>query len=463
MDSVCDTPSHGENDEPSAVFNTVLATVKLHYLPQLAIRIRNERELTRVDALTSIYNCRILPQPLFGSHHILFQLEFNDGVGWLLKVPANGYPNVFDEMSALSLRSEALTMRLLKRETAVHIPEVYHFEDSCDNELSCPFILMEYIVGLPLYEVWFNQRVSPDVLERHRLQTLRDIAQAMVELNKFVFPQGGAIHFDQDGKLSDIGSFRKVHTEAMLDALHTNDEYDGANIFYTAGPFTSPKSYFTYMFEKRKSPTNEDEYGLGLYKLLRLFIDLAFADVQQQEKGFVLTHPDFDIQNIIVSEDGKLHGLIDWDGVVTVPRCLGNERYPSWLTRDWDPMKYAYKDNVTPGPDNPNNHENSPNELHHYREIYQGIMEDVLQDKSAKQKTSRSLLLENLAIAADDPVSFHSIVEKVFEEAKAKTAKDDDDDDHTFYIYEVATAYAAGELSESHRKRVVRGFQALLS
>ncbi|EFR00333.1 serine/threonine protein kinase [Nannizzia gypsea CBS 118893] len=449
-----------DDDERSAVFNTVLATVKLQHLPQLAIGIRKERD----DALTSTYDCRILPQSLFGSHHILFQLEFNDGVSWLLKVPANGYPNSFDEMSALSLRSEALTMRLLKRETTVPVPEVYHFEDSCDNKLSCPFILMEYVAGLPLYEVWFNQSLTPDDLERHRLQTLRDIAQAMTQLNKYVFSQGGAIHFDQDGEPSHVRSFRKLHIGAMLDALRTNDEYDGANIFVTAGPFTCSKSYFTYMLEKRKPAADEDEYSLGLYKLLQLFIDLALADTdaQQQEKGFVLSHPDFDIQNIIVSEDGRLRGLIDWDGVVTVPRCVGNERYPSWLTRDWDPMKYAYDENATPGPDSPNNYENSPTELNHYREIYQGIMKNVLQDKPAKQITSRSLLLENLAIAADNPVSFHSIVERVFEEAKAKTAKDDDDDD-TFYTYEVATAYATGKLSESHRERVLRGFQALLS
>ncbi|KAK2872135.1 hypothetical protein FQN49_002526 [Arthroderma sp. PD_2] len=93
-------------------------------------------------------------------------------------------------------------------------------------------------------------------------------------------------------------------------------------------------------------------------------------------------------------------------------------------------------------------------------------MEKILQDKSVKRITSRSLLLENLAIAADDPVSFHSIVEKIFEEVKAKTAEDGDDDDddgYTFHAYEVATAYATRELSESRLKRVTRGFQALLS
>ncbi|WEW58895.1 hypothetical protein PRK78_004363 [Emydomyces testavorans] len=296
----------------------------------------------------------------------------------------------------------------------------------------------------------------------------------MVQLNKYVFPRGGAIHFDQDGKPSDIGPFRKVHIQAMLNALHTNDEFDGANIFCTAGPFTDPKSYFTYMLEKRNRPANEHEYTRGLYKLLRLLIDLIFTDNNPhlQEKGFVLSHPDFDIQNVIVDQDGRLRGLVDWDGVIAVPRCLGNERYPSRLTRDWDSMKYRYKQDAAPGPNSPNNYENSPTELNHYRQIYQTIMESVLRDKSVKSITSKSLLLENLAIAADDPVSFQSIVERIFEEAKAKTDRvgtrnkddeDENDDDSTFYIYEVATAYEAGKLSESHRQRLVRGFQALLS
>lgn len=93
---------------------------------------------------------------------------------------------------------------------------------------------------------------------------------------------------------------------------------------------------------------------------------------------FVLSHADFDTQNIIVTQDGHLAGLIDWDGVAIVPRVLGNERYPNWLTHDWNPFGYDYNE----GEDQVRLHghrigngccptTDSPEDLEFYRGIYQ--------------------------------------------------------------------------------------------
>jgi hypothetical protein len=70
----------------------------------------------------------------------------------------------------------------------------------------------------------------------------------------------------------------------------------------------------------------------GMAVLLRELV--SWVPEPKGDKGFVLAHPDFDIQNVIVWEEGELRGLIDWDGVAALPRSLGNERYPGWLTRD---------------------------------------------------------------------------------------------------------------------------------
>jgi hypothetical protein len=286
----------------------------------------------------------------------------------------------------------------------------------------------------------------------------------------------------------------------MLDHLREDDTFDGSNIFCNVGPTTNIKSYFTFMLVKREPPF--DELSQGLDKLLDMVIDLALCECQseiEEETKFVLSHPDLDIQNVIVSEeDGSLRGLIDWDGVITVPRCLlGNERYLSWLTRDWDGMKYRYRENTPSGPDNPNNYENSPSELISYREMYQEIIETLSRSHSAKRITSNSLILENLTIAANDPICAPSIVERIFEEVKAKTAwaessilnnvdrhmtgeskserldesaddaeeeeDDDEEEDYSFYLYEVATALSRGELGEDQQQRLIRGFKALLS
>jgi hypothetical protein len=41
------------------------------------------------------------------------------------------------------------------------------------------------------------------------------------------------------------------------------------------------------------------------------------------EETFVLRHPDLDLQNILVDDDGNVTGNIDWDNCLAVPQCIG--------------------------------------------------------------------------------------------------------------------------------------------
>ncbi|EAS27217.3 uncharacterized protein CIMG_10419 [Coccidioides immitis RS] len=481
-----DTASQCSDSEHLAQFDQVRKILQLQNLPAFALKIRYG------DAVAADSSCRVVPDPLSGTYHILFKLEFDDGVHWLLKVPANGYPDAFDAVSARALRSEALTMRLIQRKTKAPVPTVYHFDDTLNNELHCPFILMEYVDGRPLYEIWFDQNVDPEVLEKRRCRALDGVARAMLELGKFVFDEAGEILFDHNDGPCCIGPMKMLDIQAMLG--QDDDDDDDSTIFCSVGPFRSAKSWFTCMLDRREPPP--DEYSLGVYSVLRLFIDLAFPETQSGEKtDFVLSHPDFDIQNVLVSDDGSLRSLIDWDGVSTVPRCLGNEVYPSWLTRDWNPVTYTFDESATPGSDCQNNHENSPRELEHYRKIYQKLIEKILEFPAAsKRMAANSLVLRNLYIAATDPVCTHAIVRRIFEEITSRTAPvksstehkgengsnngdncnngadsrgdgdhthvDEGDDD--FFIYDVFTKFRRGNLSERNLQRLTRGFQALL-
>jgi hypothetical protein len=54
-----------------------------------------------------------------------------------------------------------------------------------------------------------------------------------------------------------------------------------------------------------------------------------------EPETFVLRHPDLDLQNILTDEEGNITGIIDWEGCMTVPRCVGYASYPEFLRRDW--------------------------------------------------------------------------------------------------------------------------------
>lgn len=93
-----------------------------------------------------------------------------------------------------------------------------------------------------------------------------------------------------------------------------------------------------------------------------LHILLQWIPATQGPK-FVLTHPDLNIQNVLVSEDGSVRGLIDWGGVAAVPRLVGYKKYPSWLTRDWDPAIYVWNKEMEEGIEQDTLWEDSPETL----------------------------------------------------------------------------------------------------
>ena len=62
-----------------------------------------------------------------------------------------------------------------------------------------------------------------------------------------------------------------------------------------------------------------------MLQLLRLFIDwIPVEDYCADEDQFVLAHPDLNFKNILVSDEGAVLGIIDWDGAGTIPACIAH-------------------------------------------------------------------------------------------------------------------------------------------
>ncbi len=516
-----DEEAESEEEDPTELFSAVLASIRLDHLPGFASAVRRKTHPSNEGGSSDWIGPVAVGSPIFGSYHILFPLEFSDGVRWLLKVPVNGIRDQFDEPAAKALSSEALTMRLLRRETTIPVPEVFAFDATLDNELECPFILMRFIPGMSLYNCWFDKSIPKDIIQARRTRTLEEIAAAMVQLDKFSFDQGGSIVFDEQGHPASIGPTRHVDNQAMLERLGTDDP-DETAMYIELGPHADPKSFYTSVLDRRPEPPSL--WGKGELKLLRMFLDWI-PESDDGRKEFVLTHPDFDFQNVIVSEDGGLQGLIDWDGVAAVPRSLGNERYPGWLTRDWDLAMYGYKEEMDEGIEPKGLWEDSPETLAFYRATYDRIMESCPSQEGASRVcgqdacnsgesdlkspvrfTRNSLIAENLYIAAENPLCTGAILSKIFNEiAKivgkgpymssssraskwtdgegegAKVRSDDDQvldeksehgdtgnanneyEPDDFHKYDVACALADGDFDKRRMSYLETGFGALLS
>jgi len=421
-------------------FVPLLKSMKLDRLPAFAVSVRMQKMQSEIhqqsantDAQLPPLTCTIL-YPLSGSFNILFQLEFSDGVRWLFKVPVTGYLGRFDELAAQALTCEAMTMRLLKRETTILVPEVYSFDASLNNDVNCPFIMMEYIQGRPLYELWFQPSSCDAAMKQFRERILGDLAAAMAQLSSFTLHRGGSLRFDSEGRISDFGPSRVLDLGAQYDKMNSGD-YDGSPIFCVKGPFDDAKSFLKFNLDRRGPiKANPARFHRGNHMLLRQFMDWISTNQSMEEPQFVLTHPDYALQNILVSEDGTLRGIIDWDGVAAIPRCMG--QYPLWLMRDWDPASYNYDYKTGKLCDPDGQWENTPEELESYRKLYARSMEQCISEQRGRDGTHckegelrtpvlnqssnlgirKSILAWSLAVAADDSMSTTANVGLVFRE-----------------------------------------------
>jgi hypothetical protein len=231
-------------DDDLDIFKGVLASIRVDNIASFASSIRSTLEV-----LASSVECVLLRPPFYGSHHILFPIQFQDGQEWLLKVPASGYGGRFEYTGARSLASEAQTMRMLRQETTIPIPRVFSYDTTFDNALNRPYILMEKVVGIALPDLWFNTDIDQSEFEVLRTNVLDDVTAAMVQLEKYTFPTGGQPVYNDDSEFVTIGPMKQHDTWAELARTFT-DKIDPTPIFCELGPFPDAKSFFMAMLDR---------------------------------------------------------------------------------------------------------------------------------------------------------------------------------------------------------------------
>ncbi len=433
-----------------ARFSTVLHNLKRDNIPSLASGVRYSghpsTDIIETPTTPRPIGCKLLSHITCGSYNAVFTILFGDGTLWVLKIPANGNSQCWDAPASEALISEAFTMRLIRRETTIPVPEVFAFDASLENELGCPYILMELIHGKPLQDVWFDQGVSQALREQNRIRSLHGIAEAMTQLNSLAFSRGGSLQFDAKGEVAGIGSSNIVDLETQYANMRSPD-YDNTMTFCQTGPFSDAKPYLLSLVDAREGKCDRGTIEQGAYKLLRLFVDWSLMDMSTtneknsaQEKPFVLAHPDLDSQNILVNDDGSLAGIIDWDWIAAVPHCVGPQSFPKFLTQDYNNGNYAC--DIEAGEPKEGYVADSPAELACYRALYTQFMETYVSKedrarlakssryaawvrksrKGAANVTRRSLITNTLHLAAKVPTEMRRLMVHLFDEIEELTA-----------------------------------------
>ncbi len=375
---------------------------------------------------------------LNGSYNLVYIVEFDDGVKYVVRVPAVGWGDRLTETARNSLESQALTMRFIKKETMLPLPDVYDFDTTTTNGIGAPYMVMSFIPGSTVSSLWFDKS-GPMPLEERRMRTLDTVAKAMsqLQLTSFRFDKIGSLQFtDGTANQPTIGPCYK------WDEGKSGDERYGKRITVTPfGPFHTSQSFLRYCLD-HDSDNKRHMWSVGARQLVGMMIPCLPRPPENQRETFVLSLPDFDSQNVMTDESGSLTGIIDWDNVQTNPLFLGYSCFPSWITTDWDPLMYC------PTYDGCN----SPEELKRYRHRYNNEMRKWLHGNGDSIFTAESHIFEAVEIAAKNPDCRVSIVSNIVKHVLPDCNE-----------WSVAEDVAERKLTPKEMRKLKQGLQALLS
>ncbi|KAK0627882.1 hypothetical protein B0T14DRAFT_513495 [Immersiella caudata] len=379
--------SHSSEDFDEEVFGPLLS-ISESSLVELAAKIQADTPQTNGPPSPESSTGRLVRR-IAGSYNLVHIIELGPDFKLVVRVPATGWGDGLTPTAAQAIESQVTTMRLISAKTSIPIPQVYAFDTTTDNTIGAPYICTSFVPGRSLATAWFDTTV-PMPLQDRRLRTLKGLAGCLAQLAQFNFPKIGSIHANGNGGLV-IGP-----------CYDWEEKEDGRVSINSSGPYDTAAAYMHDHFVATDEEGVWDRAATMVTKAAMRFLPI------RNSEGFALSVPDFDSQNILVDDSGNISGIIDWDLVQTVPRCVGYSCYPGWITRDWDPLVYG-------GPDE--ELENSPEELEGYRRFYDQALGDAMQRSGDWEFTRKSHIWEAIWIAALKRVNRLEICCKLVQEA----------------------------------------------
>jgi isoamyl acetate esterase len=263
------------------------------------------------DASTS--ECFINPSRFAAGYcNLVFELRFGNGTIWMARVWTNHYGlfNAAESSVTSSLQSEIQTMQYISDHSRLPVPKVFDYELDPQNPVNFRFIIMETVVGRPL-GIDYSQ-IPPQYLTSF----LDQLADYVVQLGTLSFSSIGRIEYD-----------RTTRTTRVVPPSWTSSLYKTSTEYVQEVRSSENKSLLRN--EIKAFPREDRE--LACWVLMRAA--LGALRKEGTSGPFPLSHPDLHQNNIMVDDDYKITGIIDWSGVQTVPQevfaAIPGFRYPS--------------------------------------------------------------------------------------------------------------------------------------
>ena len=240
--------------------------------------------------------CTVNAQIAMGGRNVVRILNFTNGARWMARIRL---PPTNQEANRL-VQGEVDCMKLVRELTSVPVPEIYGY--SADTDLiGAPFILMESLQGNAAVDL-NNRLIHPE----HKSSFYRSLAEYQVEISSITFPKIGSLIRKPDGTY-DVGPLLKL-----------------------GGPFSTATDYLQAWAKctpfyggtnglKEMCGVYGDEILSGVLGFPQRVSELAGRIAVRDHGPFPLIHPDFFHSNIIVDDNWKVLGVIDWEYAQSAP------------------------------------------------------------------------------------------------------------------------------------------------
>ncbi|OAL43944.1 hypothetical protein IQ07DRAFT_616089 [Pyrenochaeta sp. DS3sAY3a] len=263
----------------------------------------------------------------------------HDGFQLVGRIP---YPTT--KPKQLVIASEVATMDFL-RMNGIPVPKIYGFSTTPDNPAGTEYMFMELAQGSNLGDIWF------DLSEEARITVVARLVELESRLFALLFPASGSLYYIKD---LDVGT-RKVEIPT-INTSHESRFCIGPDtrlsLWYgkrsqldvDRGPFTDSAAVLAA--GAKKEMTYLTKYGRPIYPFQRLHRELydyqkvspsehvkslgrylqAVPQITPNDNAALthptLRHPDLHPNNIFVSDDLSITGLIDWQHCTVLPLFL---------------------------------------------------------------------------------------------------------------------------------------------
>ncbi|KAJ4482347.1 hypothetical protein J3R30DRAFT_3458608 [Lentinula aciculospora] len=243
-----------------------------------------------------------------GKRNVVFFLRFEDGAEWAARLrnpikqadPAHNR-ETSRQLETASMESEIATITFIRTQTTIPVPAVLGYDCTFNNDLGCPYMLMDRIEGWPI----------PDVVELAGGITEAQILKLHAQMAAITWQLALKCTFPVIGQLQAPKSEDNPFPLGQIIDRHARQ----------LGPFFSAKDYYIarskmiYDEAKRKGL---DQTSIDSARLHINASPLTF-DSTVDEGPFPLQHPDLHRQNVLIDKDWNIVAIIDWSWCSTVP------------------------------------------------------------------------------------------------------------------------------------------------